>query len=102
MARSAWRTNRSWLLTDAPTSRPGRDNARAFEAQVPIGTPHFSNPESGEKDQAGGVHIREFVAPQTFELAENRRMVLKSTNKFCGRSCSTNVTTAVCNSFDNK
>jgi len=47
----------------APTSAPGRDDPSAFDAQIPIGPPYFSNSESGEKDQTGGVHIGELVTP---------------------------------------
>jgi len=36
----------------------------------------LSNPESGEKHQTGSIYIRELVATQEFELAENCGVVL--------------------------
>ena len=67
----------STTCLDGTTSAPGWDGTRTFDAQIPIGPPHFSNSESGEKDQTGSVHIRELVTPQAFELADDRGMVLR-------------------------
>jgi len=60
----------------ARTSRSSRDDGRTFDTQISIGTPHLSNPESGEKHQTGSIYIRELVATQEFELAENCGVVL--------------------------
>ena len=54
-----------------------RENAGALEPEIPVGSPHLSDPELPEPHQARCVDIRELVSAQALELAEDFRVMLR-------------------------